>query len=440
MKKIGFPEGFKWGAATAAYQVEGAAFDDGKGPSIWDWFSSIPGKVERNETGVIACDQYRRYPEDIKLMRELALQVYRFSISWPRILPQGTGAINPKGLDHYDRLVDALLEAGIEPWVTLYHWDLPLALHERGGWPNRDITDWFADYAEIVAKKLGDRVKNWMTMNEPWVCCYGGYLNGWMAPGVRDPKQAFHSVYHFNLAHGKAYSAMKAIHPDLKIGITHATQQHRCLDDDPATRALADLMWEENNGVYLEPIFNGSFPQVMLDKFEGCFPEIREDDLKLMNQYDIVGLQYYTDMLLENGAWVQGRRPEFEYTEMGWAITPDGFYENIMEYVHRYSPKELAVTENGMALADEPTEAGEVHDPRRRKYFEQHLTSVHRAIQDGAPLTAYIAWSLMDNYEWACGYRPRFGLVYVDYLTQKRIIKDSARWLSEVFRNNGFEV
>ncbi len=436
--QIEFPEGFVLGAATAAYQVEGAAFEDGKGKSIWDVFSHVPGNVERDETGDVACDQYHRYPEDIKIMQELNLQAYRFSVSWPRIYPQGTGAINEKGLDHYDRLVDALLEAGIDPWITLYHWDLPQALHERGGWPNREIVDWFTDYAVTMAERLGDRVKNWMTMNEPWVCCYGGYRDGGMAPGIKDMEQALAAAYNFNLAHGRAYHALKQVNANLKIGITHATQQHQPLDDQPESLALAEFLWQENNGVFLEPILSGSYPQAIIDRYPEAVPAIRTEDLVEMNRYDMIGLQYYTDNLIRNGELVQEKLPEFEYTEMGWPVTPEGFYNNIMEYIRRYNPKELAITENGMAQADVVGDDGRVHDVRRQEYLKTHLEMVHRAIQDGAPLTGYLAWSFVDNYEWACGYRPRFGLVHNDYATQTRTIKDSGRMYAKIIRNNGF--
>lgn len=436
--KIHFPENFKWGAATAAYQVEGAAFEDGKGKSIWDVFSHVPGNTENNATGDAACDQYHRYPQDIRLMQELNLQVYRFSVSWPRIYPDGTGKINPKGLDHYDRLADALLEAGIDPWITLYHWDLPQALHERGGWLNRDIADWFTDYAVTMTERLGDRVKTWMTMNEVWVCAYHGYWHGGMAPGIKDHKAALQAVYNFNLSHGRAYNAMKAVNPDLKIGITHATQQHRALDDQPESLALKEFLWEEDNGVILEPVYKGTYPQAIIDRYPDDIPEIREEDLAEMNRYDFVGLQYYTDMLIKDGELITEKLPEFEYTEMGWAITPAGFYENIMEHVRRYDPKELIITENGMALADSIDEDGRVRDVRRQDYFKSHLESVHRSIQDGAPLTGYLAWSFMDNYEWACGYRPRFGLVYNDYETQTRTIKDSGRMFAEIIKNKGW--
>lgn len=434
---VQFPKGFVWGAATAAYQVEGAAFEDGKGESIWDVFSHVPGNVERDETGDVACDQYHRYPEDIGLMQKIGLQAYRFSISWPRILPDGTGAVNAKGLDHYDRLVDALLDAGIDPWITLYHWDLPQALHERGGWPNREIADWFTDYAVIVTERLGDRVTNWMTMNEPWVCCYGGYRDGNMAPGIRDRRAALAAAWNLNLAHGRAYTAMKAVNSNLKIGITHATQQHRPLDDKPESLALAEFLWQENNGVFLEPIFSGSYPQAIIDQYPESVPLVRGDDLAEMNNYDFVGLQYYCDNLIRDGKLVAEKLPEFEYTEMGWPVTPDGFYNNIMEYVRRYNPKELAITENGMALADEVDPDGRVRDVRRQDYFKSHLESVYRAIQDGAPLTGYFAWSFMDNYEWACGYRPRFGIVHNDYATQTRTIKDSGHMLRKIINDNG---
>ena len=437
MKKTQFPENFLWGAATAAYQVEGAPFEDGKGESIWDRFSHVPGNVERNETGDVACDQYHRYPEDIKLMQEIGLQAYRFSISWPRILPEGTGAVNPKGLDHYDRLVDALLDAGIDPWVTLYHWDLPQALQDRGGWPNRDIADWFTDYAVIMAERLGDRVKNWMTMNEPWVCSYMGYRNGTLAPGIKDMKQALAAAWHFNLAHGRAYNAMKSINPDLKIGITHATQQYRPLDDKPESLALAEFLWEENNGVFMEPVLNGSYPQVILDAYPEEVPSIEKNDLEEMNRTDFIGFQYYTDQLIRDGKLVSEKLLEFEYTEMGWPITPTGFYNNIMEYVRRYPAKELIITENGSAWADVPDADGRIRDEARQKYLVEHLEQVQRAITEGAPLTGYFAWSFMDNYEWACGYRPRFGLVYNDYTTQTRTIKDSGRMFGDIIRSNG---
>lgn len=436
--KIQFPEHFTWGAATAAYQVEGAAFEDGKGKSIWDVFSHVPGNIENDATGDVACDQYHRYPEDIKIMQELNLQVYRFSVSWPRIYPEGTGAVNSKGLDHYDRLVDALLEAGIDPWITLYHWDLPQALHERDGWLNRDIADWFADYAVTMAERLGDRVKTWMTMNEVWVCAYHGYWQGVMAPGIRDHKAALQVVYNFNLAHGRAYNAMKAVHPDLKIGITHATQQPRVLDDKPESLELAEFLWEEDNGVILEPVYKGTYPQAIIDRYPDDIPEIRKEDLEEMSRYDFVGLQYYTDTLIKDGKRVTEKLSEFEYTEMGWAITPEGLYNNIMEHVRRYNPKELVITENGMALADSVGDDGRVRDVRRQQYFKDHLESVLRSIQDGAPMTGYLAWSFMDNYEWACGYRPRFGIVHNDYETQHRTIKDSGYMLADIIQNNGW--
>jgi beta-glucosidase len=436
--KVQFPENFTWGAATAAYQVEGAAFEDGKGESIWDVYSHVPGNIEDDATGDVACDQDHRYPGDIRLMQEMELQAYRFSISWPRIYPQGTGTINEKGLDHYDRLVDALLEAGIDPWITLYHWDLPQTLHERGGWPNREIADWFADYAVTMAERLGDRVQHWMTMNEPWVCSYMGYRDGTMAPGIRDLRQALAAAYHFNLAHGRAYNAMKAVNSDLKIGITHATQQHRPLDDEPESLALAEFLWQENNGVFLEPVLAGSYPQAIIDKYPDAVPDIGRADLAEMNNYDFIGLQYYTDNLIRNGELVGTKLPEFDYTEMGWAITPDGFYNNIMEYVRRYDPKELVITENGMALADKVDPDGRVRDVRRQDYFKAHLSAMHRAIQGGAPLTGYLAWSFMDNYEWTSGYRPRFGIVHNDYPTQTRTIKDSGYMFADIIRENGF--
>lgn len=437
--KMEFPDGFKWGAATAAYQVEGAAFEEGKGESIWDRFTHQPGRVERNETGDVACDQYHRYPEDIRLMQKLGLQAYRFSISWPRIYPQGTGNINSRGLDHYDRLVDALLAAGIEPWITLYHWDLPQALQDRGGWPNRDIADWFTDYAVTMAERLGDRVEYWMTMNEPWVCSYYGYRYGYMAPGIKDMKQALAAAYHFNLAHGRAYNAMKQVNSNLKIGITHSTRQHRLLDDQPESIELAEFLWEENNGVFLDPILRGRYPQAVIDRYPNEVPSIGKKDLEEMNHYDFIGLQYYNDTLIRKGKIEEEKLPGFEYTEMGWPITPEGLYENIMEYVRRYNPKELVITENGSAWADEPNAAGRICDEARQRYLVDHLAQLHRAIQDGAPVTGYLAWSLIDNFEWNSGYRPRFGLVYNDYATQQRTVKDSGYLFAKIIRDKGLQ-
>ncbi len=432
-----FPKNFVWGAATSAYQVEGAVSEDGKGESIWDRFARTPGKVERDETGDIACDQYHRYADDIELMREVGLPVYRFSISWPRIYPEGTGVVNSKGLEYYDRLVDALIEAGVEPWITLYHWDLPQALHERGGWPSRDSADWFRDYAVTVTERLGDRVKCWMTINEAWVCAYFGYRDGTMAPGAKDHRQALAAAYHLNLAHGRAYEAMKAVDPTLKIGITHATQQHRPLDDDPESLALAEFLWEVDNGVMVEPVLCGSYPRLIAERYPDAVPELDSTDLAAMNRCDFLGLQYYTDQLIRRGKLVDERLAEFEYTEMGWPITPGGLYDNIMQYVRRYDPKELVITENGMAATDEVGPDGRVRDERRQEYLRAHLEAVHRSIQDGAPLTGYLAWSFIDNFEWACGYRPRFGIVHNDHVTQTRTIKDSGRMFGEIIRNNG---
>jgi len=437
---VDFPKGFIWGAATAAYQVEGAAFEDGKGESIWDRFSHQPGNIERDETGDVACDQYHRYQEDISLMQKLGLLAYRFSISWPRIYPQGYGAVNQKGLDHYDRLVDALLAAGIDPWVTLYHWDLPQALQDEGGWPERKLAGRFADYAYTVAQRLADRVHCWMTFNEPSVFIYHGYRFGGLAPGHKSHREAFHGAHTVSLAHGLAYDAVKAIRSDVKVGITHATCQCRNLTGDEASEKLMADLWDEYNGVFLEPVLCGTFPESVRKRFAGDLPTFSAADLGTANRCDFVGIQYYFDRLVAHGKEIpmDRRLPEFEYTEMGWPVTPDGLYNNLVTCWEKYPPREIMITENGMALTDEIDADGRVCDVRRQKYLREHLKFAHRAIRDGVPLTAYFVWSFMDNFEWACGYRPRFGIVYVDYATQKRTIKDSGYLFADIIRNNGF--
>jgi beta-glucosidase len=436
-----FPKDFVWGAATAAYQVEGAWDKDGRGESIWDRFCRTPGCVERGENGDIACDQYHRYPEDIEIMRTLGLQAYRFSISWPRILPNGKGAVNPKGLDHYDRLIDALLAAHIEPYVTLYHWDLPQVLEDEGGWPNRKTAQYFADYAEILAKKIGDRVKRFMTFNEPWPICILGYRDGVHAPGRRDMKATLHAAYTVNLAHGLAYERIKSICPTSSVGITevplHFVSFHRDGSAEQKIRDASDL----HNGIFLEPVALGTYPNSVLENYEESVPAIDPADLKTMNRYDFIGFQYYNDQFLFDD--VSGvtktdgfRLPFYEYTEMNWPVTPVGMYEQIMQWHQEYRIKEIVITENGSAWQDVLAHDGRVQDRKRCDYLVRHLAQVRRAIVDGAPVTGYFAWSLLDNFEWALGYRPRFGIVYVDFASQRRYIKDSGFLFRDIIRNN----
>jgi beta-glucosidase len=437
-----FPTNFAWGVATAAYQVEGAWNEDGKGESIWDRFAHTPGKIERNENGDIACDQYHRYPEDFKSMQQMGIKNYRFSVSWPRIYPLGKGEINQKGLDHYSRVVDSLLENGITPWITLYHWDLPQALQDEGGWPERALTDCFAQYAETVVKTLGDRVKRWMTFNEPSVTAMVGYREGRFAPGICDQKQGFQTAYHLILAHGKAYNAIKAVSPDAQVGLAHASFNGYAFSRDETTISQLEYYQAEGNGIYLGPLLKGTYPQVILDQIGSDAPAVHPDDLTIMHNTDFIGLQYYSDTIIgpKSVNFGGGRKYDFfETTEMGWAVTPLGFYEHLMMVKNDYGAKEIVITENGSAWQDVLSPDGCVHDPRRQDYLVRHLGMVHRAINDGAPITGYFAWSFMDNFEWASGYRPRFGLVYTEYASQQRYIKDSGHLYSDIMRANGLE-
>ena len=437
-----FPENFVWGSATAAYQVEGATFEDGRGESIWDRFSHTPGNTERGETGDTACDQYHRYPEDIAIMKTLGLQAYRFSIAWPRILPTGAGAVNAKGLDYYDRLTDALLEAGIAPFVTLYHWDLPQALEDAGGWPARETATHFADYAEIVARRLGDRVSHFMTFNEPMPFCMLGYREGTHAPGRKDKRASFAAAYTVNLAHGLAYERIKTVAPKSAVGITEVAfnyiSYHRDGSAEEQVRRASDL----NNGIFIEPIALGTYPASVIETEAAFLPDIDPGDLKIMHRYDFMGLQYYCDHLLCNTpadarTFEPQRFPFFEYTEMGWPVTPVGMYEQIRFWTDRYNIKEIYITENGSAWPDVLNHEGRVQDDSRVDYLRCHLHQVHRAVEEGAPVKGYFAWSLLDNFEWSMGYRPRFGLVYVDYPTQNRFIKDSGFAYRDIICANG---
>jgi beta-glucosidase len=436
-----FPKDFVWGAATAAYQVEGAWREDGKGESIWDRFSHTPGRVERGETGDVACDQYRRYGEDIALMRALGLGAYRFSISWPRIFPAGRGEVNAKGLDHYERLVDALLAAGIAPWVTLYHWDLPLTLESEGGWRERALCDVFADYAAAVLRRLGDRVKRWMTLNEPWVVAMLGHREGVHAPGRQDEREAFLVAYHLMLAHGKAYDAIKAQRADARVGLTNVHHNYVSLAREEEAAWRIAYLHAENNGIFLDPALKGTYPQAVLDRLGANAPPVRDEDLAQMRRHDFMGVQYYFDTVLAqagpSSVLALPRYSFYDYTEVGWPVTPVGLFEQIMLLGDRYAAKEIVITENGSAWPDVLGPDGRVRDAKRQDYLKKHLQQVHRAIEAGAPVTGYFCWSLMDNFEWSLGYRPRFGLVYTEFASQRRYIKDSGYLYRDIIRANG---
>jgi beta-glucosidase len=439
-----FPEGFLWGAATSAYQIEGSPLADGAGSSIWHRFCHSPGLTRNNENGDAACDHYRRWSNDVGIMRELGLNAYRFSIAWARILPDGTGRVNPAGLAFYDRLVDALLEAGISPAVTLYHWDLPAALDDRGGWLNPDIASWFAEYADVVYRALDDRVPMWTTLNEPWVVTDGGYLHGALAPGHRNLFETPLASHNLMRAHGAAVQAYRATGKH-RVGIVVNLEPKV-----PSTRVPADLDATRRadaymNRQYLDAALLGSYPPEMRDIFGAAWPDFDAHDFELIRQpVDFVGINYYTRGVTRNAPDALPVRasnvhqPEHAYTETGWEVFPQALTDVLLWTTARYGPVPLYVTENGAAFYDPPrARDGRVHDPLRTSYFHDHITAVHDAIDQGADVRGYFAWSLLDNFEWSLGYSKRFGIVHVDYGTMERTLKDSARFYARVIASNG---
>ena len=441
-----FPEKFMWGSATASYQIEGAWNEDGKGESIWDTFCRIPGKIKDNSSGEVADDHYHRFSDDIDIMKSIGLQVYRFSFSWPRILPAGTGTVNKKGLDFYDKLIDKLLGKGITPYPTLYHWDLPQVLEDKGGWANRDMAYYFADYAKILADKFGDRVKNWITHNEPFVVAIAGYFMGEHAPGKQDPVAAMNAAYNLILSHGLGLESMRSALPkDSEVGIVLSLSPVQPATDSPEDAKAARNMDGILNRMFLDPVLKGSYPEDMLSIFGSFFPEIKSEDLKIMSApIDFLGINYYSRSVFRHDPdfpFVEATQvqPEGNEYSMMWEIYPEGFHEIIKRVWEDYKPAKIIITENGIPVPDGVDLDGRVRDERRIRYVRDHLKQVHRAISEGIPVKGYFHWSLMDNFEWALGYTMRFGLVYVDYATQQRIIKDSGRWFSQVIKDNGFE-
>ncbi|MQA84417.1 MAG: beta-glucosidase [Streptosporangiales bacterium] len=449
-----FPADFHWGAATAAYQVEGAAQEDGRGPSIWDTFSHTPGKVLGGDTGDVAVDQYHRYRDDVQLMAALGLTAYRFSISWPRVRPAGSGPSNERGLDFYRRLVDELLAAGIEPWPTLYHWDLPQAVEDAGGWPERETAYRFAEYAQLVHDALGDRVKSWTTLNEPWCSAFLGYGSGVHAPGRRDPDAAVRSAHHLLLAHGLAVEALRSRRPDTLRGISlnlyPVSPETDAEEDRDAVRRIDGLQ----NRLFLDPILLGRYPDdVLADLAQRVdLGHIKDGDLAtIAAPVDMLGINYYRRYAVSGlpgpvthspECWPGSEHVRFvphglPSTVMDWEIDEFGLFE-VLYGLHRdYPCPPLYVTENGAAFDDELTADGTVRDTQRIAYLDAHLRASHAAIRTGVPLRGYFAWSLLDNFEWAMGYAKRFGLVYVDFPTQRRIPKDSAWWYAGVIRRGG---
>ncbi len=440
-----FPKDFLWGAATASYQIEGATTEGGRGATIWDVFSDTPGKVLNGDTGDVACNHYHLYREDVGLMAQLGLQAYRFSIAWSRILPNGTGTVNEAGLDFYSRLVDALLEKDITPYITLYHWDLPQTLQDTGGWANRATVDAFTNYAEIVARRLGDRVNDWITHNEPWVVAFLGNELGIHAPGLKDLRTATQVGHNLLVSHGMAVRALRScLKPEAQIGITLNLTHFEAATDSVTDRAAAARQDGYINRWFLDPLFKGAYPADMWELFGSDVPTVADGDFDLITEpIDFLGINYYSRGVIAddpNGGVLKTRSefPEGEYTEMNWEVYPEGLYQLLTNVQNNYNPPALYITENGAAFADEVSADGQVHDERRTAYLQSHFAAAHRAIEDGAKLKGYFVWSLMDNFEWAWGYTRRFGITYVDYTTQKRTLKDSALWYRSVIQENGF--
>ncbi len=454
--QLAFPPGFAWGSASAAYQIEGAATADGRGLSVWDTFSRAPGNVRGGDTGDIACDSYHRYREDVQLMASLGLNAYRFSISWPRVQPGGRGPANQKGLDYYRELLDELAARGIAGAVTLYHWDLPQELQDEGGWAARDTASRFADYAALVAGALGDRVERWITLNEPQVVASHGYRTGEHAPGLHDPAAAAAATHHLLLAHGLAARALRAARPDAKVGITLDLHPVRVLGDasPDALRQAALATDTDLNGLYLEPVLHGRYPAHASQALLPPDSLVAAGDLATIGeQIDFLGVNYYASVYLRAGDPADLRRHEskprcglpgvveyspgwLERTAMGWIVDADGLHDLLVRLSKDAPGLPLYITENGCAAEDYVNPEGLVNDPERVRYLHQHLAAAARAIADGVDLAGYYVWSLLDNFEWGWGYQKRFGIIFVDYGTQRRIPKASARFYADVARAN----
>ncbi|MGD2061912.1 MAG: GH1 family beta-glucosidase, partial [Acidimicrobiia bacterium] len=421
-----FPDDFTWGVATASYQIEGAVDEDGRGESIWDRFSHTPGKILTGETGDVACDHYHRWPEDIELMRRLGVDAYRFSISWPRILPEGVGDVNGAGLDFYDRLVDELLRAGITPYPTLYHWDLPQALEDDGGWLDRNTAGAFADYAEIVVDRLGDRIEHWMTLNEPWCSSLLGYMAGFHAPGLTGVENGLTAAHHLLLAHGLAVPRIQAA--GCNAGIVLNMDHMVPVSAHPADHAAADLEDQKFGRWFLDPVSGRGYPEGAVEDYGWDMTAVESGDLDVIaTPIDQIGLNYYSTRVVRSDVVGDAERNELvaepaEYTDMGWAVEPAGIIP-LLERLHDYGHERIYITENGAAYPDQPDETGYVDDQDRISFLERHFEAVSEAIGRGVPVKGYFVWSFMDNFEWGFGYSKRFGLVRVDYDSQERIPK-----------------
>jgi len=451
-----FDEDFLWGTATASYQIEGAVKEDGRGTSIWDTFSHTPGKVLHGDTGDIACDHYHRLEKDLDLMAELGLKAYRFSVAWPRIQPDGSGAVNQAGLDFYRRLVDGLKARSIEPMLTLYHWDLPQKLEDQGGWTNRETSECFAEYAGIVYDALSEDVKFWITLNEPWVAAWLGHGYGLHAPGHRDPAKALAATHHLLLGHGLAMQRMRSARDDNRLGVTFNLHPALPGRDREADREAARRVDGQANRLYLDPVFKGSYPEDILSfyKERGVeAPPIHDGDLETISApIDFLGVNYYFRHTIRDAPEEEPSQEPFsdlnargivphaaEKTAMGWPVDPDGLTEILMRIKEEYGDIPIYITENGRAVHDYVDPEGGVDDEERISYLNSHFRAAHAAMEQGVDLRGYMVWSFLDNFEWAEGYSKRFGLVHVEYGTQQRIPKASARWYADVIQHRGLE-
>jgi beta-glucosidase len=433
-----FPSDFVWGAATAAFQIEGATSEDGKGESIWDRFTQTPGKIIDSSNANVTCDSYHRYGEDVALLKSMNLGVYRFSVSWSRIIPTGIGLPNPKGIAYYDRLIDALLENNLEPFLTLYHWDLPQALQDRGGWANRDTAFAFADYAAVMTRHFGDRVKQWITHNEPWCMAFLGYYTGLFAPGITDLQLALQAAHHGLLSHGLAVSAMRANAPNaLQIGISVNMEPAYPVSDSQADSLAARRHDGYINRWFLDPLTNRGYPSDMLLYYREKAPKVEAGDMDIMaTPIDFIGVNYYNRVIAVDHPegpppQVLNRPDPAQPRTVDREIYPEGLYDVVMRLCHEYGFQSIYLTENGASSPDRVANDGQIHDLTRVQYLQDHFEQALRALNAGAPLKGYFIWSLMDNFEWAAGYTIRYGLAFTDYVTSRRILKNSGYWLRD---------
>ncbi len=435
MMKNSFPKDFIWGTSTSAYQIEGGWDADGKGESIWDRFAHTPGKIARGENGDTACDHYHRWQEDLDILKRHNINNYRFSISWPRIFPEGIGSLNQKGVDFYNRLIDGMMQRNITPWTTMYHWDLPQSLQDKGGWTNREIVSWMEEYAHALVRLFGDRVKNWMIINEPSVISYMGHAQGLFAPGIRDEKAYWQTVHNLNLANGHVYKSLKAPYPGLSIGTTYTPipvklhPDYELTEENGKLLRLWSAVWNEN---FFGPAFKGQYPDCSERSVQSF---IQEGDMETCRcDFDFVGLQHYSPIYFRPDPgkvlgvnFTQGP-PHLEVSDAGWEIDPGAFRDCLLQLREEYGDKNWIITENGIALNDNLNGEGDIADDRRIDYLKRYIGAVHEARERGMTIGGYFVWSYLDNIEWASGYDLRFGLVHVDYQTLKRTPKKSLRW------------